>query len=179
VKLTTTRGQQTTMPRNQDIDCLTCGKKTKQGFASLNHARVCAGVQHYLAQDNRALFDDGGREALWQDEEEDPGLEGGILDGTAKSIEEHFDYLDQQGTLDVSQVLRYLGWGRLVVSAKEKEVFLFLRSVEMGGGASDASVRASLDYVRSLGGRGIHLPKTVRTCWKRLEKVRLFVIECL
>jgi hypothetical protein len=79
--------------------------------------------------------------------------------------------LDNRGTLDTSHVLQYLCWGNVQLSPKEREVFRFLRSVEMGGGASTQSARALLDYVHSLGGRGAILPVTVRTCWSIVAKV--------
>jgi hypothetical protein len=89
------------------------------------------------------------------------------------TIEAHFTKLDKQRTLDTKHVLQYTGWGvhNVQLSSKEREVCRFLRSVEMGGGASTGSSRASLNYARSLGGRGGRLPKTVRTCWKVVAKV--------
>ena len=36
----------------------------------------------------------------------------------------------------------------------------------------DEGQKRSLDYAHSLGGRELLLPKTVRTCWDKVQKVR-------
>ena len=87
------------------------------------------------------------------------------------TIGEHFSNLDRDGTLDTEQVLHYANWGKLELTPKELEICRFLRSMEIGGGASDVASRASLEYARSLGGRGLLLPKTVRHCWTTIDKV--------
>jgi hypothetical protein len=108
------------------------------------------------------------------DVEQHPGNEHVV-----KTIAEHLERLGSDGTLDTKQLLRYAEWGQLQLSPTDEEVFRFLRSVEIGGGASDAASRASLDYAQSLGGRGLLLPKTVRTCWKQVQKVKHTIVFML
>jgi hypothetical protein len=106
--------------------------------------------------------------------EVDMDVDGEVVQPVAQpaehTIAEHLERLDSAGTLDTTQLLRYAEWGELELSPTDVEVCKFLRSVEIGGGASDAASRASLDYARSLGGRGSLLPKTVRTCWKKVQQ---------
>ena len=161
------------MRKNPDMQCPTCGKTCQHGFAYLNHARVCVTVREYVedaaARDDAESVDGEGQH------DDDDGVDGeveGMLVGVAKTIEAHLTFLDDAGTLDTSHVLQYLHWGTVRLSKEDLEVCRFLRSIEIGGGSSGVSTRASLDYVRSTGGRGTMLPRTVRSCWARVEKVR-------
>ena len=95
-----------------------------------------------------------------------------VAEPCSGTIAEHLERLGSACILDTKQLLRYAEWGALKLSPTDEEVFRFLRSVEIGGEASDAASRASLDYAHSLGGRGLLLPKTVRTCWDKVRKVR-------
>jgi hypothetical protein len=81
--------------------------------------------------------------------------------------------MERAGTLDLTQVLRYTGWGPVEVSDADIEICRFLRSNEVGGGASNAKSEAALLYAKTLGGRGDLLPKTMKTCWAKVERVRL------
>jgi hypothetical protein len=154
------------MPRNKLIQCETCGKNFGQGYAHMNHTRGCHLVRDiYVDADVVPVEDDGELELVVHDDEERAGNED------QPTVEDHMSTLDRRGTLDTTFMLQYLGWGRLTLNDQEREACLFLRSIEMGGGASTASSRATLDYVHSLGGRGDILPKTVRTCWKLVEDV--------
>ena len=108
--------------------------------------------------DDRDVFTDG-----------DSDASADIVD--QNSVEAHFDHLDAIGTLDTAHVLQYLEWGKVHFSAREIEIFRFLRSKEMGGGASGMATRASLNYAKTLEGRGLLLPVTVRTCWETVSKV--------
>jgi hypothetical protein len=158
------------MPRHRaGITCVTCGRICPQGFAAINHARVCASVGSY---DDAGTHDVDFLDA--EGEEDDAGGVGNAVVPRDHSVEAYLAKLEANGTLDTSQVLGYLGWGHLTLTRKDREVCRFLRSVEQGGGASLNSVRASLDYARSLGGRGSVLPVTVRTCWSKVEKVCSF-----
>ena len=154
------------MPRNGLLQCKTCRKHIRQGWAFLNHAKVCHAYQTYVEQH-------AGYEDVVVDMDVDGGVDHEPVAQVAKeAVAEHLERLSSAGTLDTKQLLRYAEWGELELSPTEEEVFRFLRSVEMGGGGSDAASRASLDYARSLGGRGLLLPKTVRTCWDKVQKVR-------
>jgi hypothetical protein len=155
------------MPRNKLIRCETCRKNIKQGWASWNHAKVCRVLREYVA-DHEALddVDVGVLDDIGDNEEQPVGHQ---VDHT---VEEHLQRLGDACTLDTKQLVRYAEWGELELTPNDEEIFRFLRSVEIGGGASDAASRASLDYAHSLGGRGLLLPKTVRTCWDKVAKVR-------
>ena len=162
------------MPKDRAvIECAACGRGFAQGFATLNHAQVCPGFRD-------ACLDHTDDDLGFHDEAAASNTEGSENETAASSntVQAHFNKLEAAGTLECSHVLQYLGWGKLVLTPKDLEVCRFLRSVEQGGGASAASTRASLDYARSLGGRGELLPKTVRTCWSRLEEVTILHYRC-
>jgi hypothetical protein len=80
--------------------------------------------------------------------------------------------LEDEGTLDVEHMLQYVRWGKVPLADNEVETCKFLRSIESGGGASEAKSQAFLSYAKSLGGRGDLLPKTMETCWKTVSRVR-------
>lgn len=146
--------------------CVTCGREMKQGWAYQNHRKICGVVRTYEA------IDDHMQAAVLEHNEQHghcarvPQL--AFDEGHNLTVEKHFT---ECTTLDTTQVLRYMGWGRLTLSDSELECCRFLRSIEKGGGSSDSSARASLDYARSLGGRGDLLPSTVRTCWTKINEV--------
>jgi hypothetical protein len=164
------------MPRNGLLKCRTCQKPIRQGFAYLNHAKVCHVFRSYMEE--HAAMD----AVVAMDEDVVVAMDGGDMDMDAVgdmvaepcsgTIAEHLERLSSASTLDTKQLLRYAEWGELELSPTDEEVLRFLRSVEIGGGASDAASRASLDYAHSLGGRGLLLPKTVRTCWNKVKQVR-------
>ena len=154
------------MPKNQDIECAACGRLFAQGFATLNHAQVCPGFRddcRDLTDDDVGFHDEGGSADVAEGSEDEAAA-------SSYTVCAHLNKLEAAGTLDCTHLLQYLGWGKVMLTPKDLEVCRFLRSVEQGGGASSSSTRASLDYARSLGGRGDVLPKTVRTCWSRMGK---------
>jgi hypothetical protein len=166
------------MQRNRMIPCILCGDLYSQGFAQINHARTCRVERALFPQANPwdeihgPDFDESSDVST--DGDSDPSEDYVDLN----SVEAHFDLLDELGTLDIEHVLQYLEWGKVELSAREIEVFRFLRSGEMGGGASGMSTRASLDYAKTLEGRGLLLPVTVRTCWAMVSKVSAnYVLE--
>jgi hypothetical protein len=163
------------MPRNKDIKCDTCGRLFAQGFASLNHAEVCTGFRDEvrdLNDDDVGFHDEEGSVADVAEGSEDEAA------ASSYTVSAHLNKLEAAGTLDSTHLLQYLGWGKVSLTPEDLEVCRFLRSVEEGGGASSSSMRSSLDYARSLGGRGDVLPKTVRTCWSRMEKVIIPHYRC-
>jgi hypothetical protein len=98
------------------------------------------------------------------------------------SLEAHFAHLENLGTLDIAHVLQYSTWGRVPVKEAEIEICRFLRSTEIGGGASDGNSQAALAYAKTLGGRGDLLPKMIKTCWAKVDRVRNSVhddVQCL
>ena len=166
------------MQRNRMIPCVRCGDLYSQGWGQISHARSCRVEPPSFPQENP--WDEIHGPDL--DETSDMSTDGDSdpsEDGVdSKSVEAHFDLLDELGTLDIEHVLQYLEWGKVELSAREIEVFRFLRSGEMGGGASGMSTRASLDYAKTLEGRGLLLPVTVRTCWAMVSKVSAnYVLE--
>jgi hypothetical protein len=160
------------MPRNGLLKCRTCQKHIRQGFAYLNHAKVCHVYRTYMEE--HAGYEDVvvAMDAVGDMDMVDGEVHEPVAEPREGTIAEHLERLGSAGTLDTKQLLRYAEWGELELSPTDEEVFRFLRSVEIGGGASDAASRASLDYAHSLGGRGLLLPKTVRTCWDKVRKVR-------
>ena len=105
--------------------------------------------------------------------EDDDDVAGEIVNGDQISIPEHFDRLEELGTLDLAHVMKYSTWGKVHVKKKEVEICRFLRSTEVGGGSSDGKAEAALLYAKTLGGRGNLLPKTLRTCWATVDRISL------
>lgn len=166
------------MRRNAPLHCNVCGKACKQGWSLLNHTKVCGVYRKYM-KEHDALEDHVYDVELDVGMDEEVNVHAAVRPvddpvdtfDRVHTIDEHFSNLDRDGTLDTEQVLHYANWGKLELTPKELEICRFLRSVEIGGGASDAASRASLEYARSLGGRGLLLPKTVRHCWTTIDKV--------
>ena len=159
------------MGRNKKVECASCGRLVQRGFALMNHQKCCFTMTKYLKDKNHYHNED-------YINADDIGVEDALALDDDFSIATHMNVLKRLGTFDTQHLLQYVGWGKLELSAKDLEVCRFLRSVEMGGGASHMSMRANLDYVRSVGGRGDLLPKTIRTCWSIVEKVRYFNSQC-
>ena len=146
------------MPRNQFTVCDVCGQDIKQGWAFQNHRKICFAVREYITIDDHMEAACAQYVANVADYELVPSF---TVEGQLSSSK----------TIDSAHIVRYLGWGRLSMSDTELECCRFLRSIEVGGGSSDGSARASLDYAHTLGGRADLLPTTVRTCWAKVLQV--------
>ena len=166
------------MPRNDVVVCDGCGGSYGQGYDLLNHRKVCKSAFTSTSEHEDSgsgsegegididLFDTDVGEVVIA---VPPNL---VRDGT-NTVDSHLHELDRLGTLDGVAVMKYMGWGRLVLTGKQQEILRFLRSVESGGGSSRVSTYEALKYAKSLGGRGDWLPKTVKSCWSQMLKVRM------
>ena len=175
------------MPRfnvaNPRIVCDGCGAVFARGWGYNQHLQLCEGPP---GSPPERVYDDGFDEDASGNEEEanddaDDGLriegeEGGGREGdptvTKPTMEEHFEYLDERGVYDLQHMLQYQTWGKTPMEDAEVEVCRFLRSNEVGGGSSDGKSTAALRYAKTLGGRGDLLPKTMKTCWATVDRVR-------
>jgi hypothetical protein len=145
------------MPLNRPVPCIRCGQAFNQGWATINHHRVC------IPDDLEAVIQSSD-EAVIQSSDDDANVP--VLD-----LEEYFERLERAGTLDTQHILQYLSWKRRPLTAEILEICKFLRSVECGGGSSDGGALHVLRYAKSLGGSGDLLPKTIDTCWSKISKV--------
>jgi hypothetical protein len=164
--------------------CPTCLAAVGTGFAYKSHMRECTQLGGDGApppQDGRDadgryppyLSDEGGDDGAndvdndtdGDDVANGPGVSAG--DGDIRSCP-LFNHLQNQ---EHRHLDRYLSWGARPLSQKDEEVLRFLAVVDGGGGMSRASGDRVLQYARSMGGRALHLPKRVLTCWDRLERV--------
>jgi hypothetical protein len=69
-------------------------------------------------------------------------------------------------------LLRYWGWGAAPLTTKDREILDFLAVVDGAGGMSTAAAARVLKYVRARGNASVHLPKSMTTCWKHVDRVR-------
>jgi hypothetical protein len=171
--------------------CPTCLAAVGPGFAYKSHVRECtllAGdgapppqdgrdadgrYPPYLSDEGGGMEDDGGDDGandVDNDTDDDdvangPGVSAGDGDIRSSPL---FNHLQNQ---EHRHLDRYLSWGARPLSPKDEEVLRFLAVVDGGGGMSRASGDRVLQYARSMGGRALHLPKRVSTCWDRLERV--------
>jgi hypothetical protein len=157
-------------PFNRRVVCPKCSAVFARGHGYNNHYRSCDGEEPpQTVAEETAEYD------------EDNSMDMTSSDGSSKeedvvqthSIEEHFARMEELGTLDLVHVLQYHKWKKVEVQDNEVEICRFLRSNEVGGGASDGKSQASLLYCKSLGGRGDLLPKTMKTCWATVDRVIL------
>ena len=111
-----------------------------------------------------------------QDDHEDPGIAD--MEQDDADVEQdislhlgHFGHLTERGTLREDSIREYLYWPKRCLKHVEREVIIFLRSLECGQGASMRQTQSSLDYAHLCGGRAALLPRTAKTCWKIVTKV--------
>ena len=111
-----------------------------------------------------------------QDDHEDPDFTE-LEDDDADVEQEislhlgHFGHLSERGTLREDSLREYLYWPKRGLTHPEREVIIFLRSLECGQGASMRQTQSSLDYAHLCGGRAALLPRNAKTCWKIVTKV--------
>ena len=128
-----------------------------------------------------SLSDENTREApveqppdVEQAEEYDPDVEvdgEDALQGDINLHLGHFGHLQERGTLRDDSIGEYLQWSKRAITHVEREVIVFLRSLECGQGASMRQTQSSLDYAHLCGGRAALLPRNAKTCWKIVTKV--------
>jgi hypothetical protein len=146
------------MPVNRPVPCLRCGQAFNQGWATINHQRVC------IPEENEVVHEEDMDHEDVQTSDDDANV-------PSVELEEYIDRLERAGTLDTTHMLQYLSWKRRPLPEEILEICKFLRSVECGGGSSDGGALHVLRYAKSLGGRGDLLPKTIDTCWSKIAKV--------
>jgi hypothetical protein len=165
-------------PHHRRVVCPKCSSVFAQGYGYNKHARYCDGgnnsddsdVLPAEEEDDPTDIDfDLGMDS--SDDEAEGDMEVGHEDEQTTSIEDHLTRMEELGTLDLDHVLYCHKWGKVAVQDNEVEVCRFLRSTEVGGGASNTKSTAALLYAKSLGGRGDLLPKTMKTCWAKVDRV--------
>ena len=164
-------------PRNKRVVCPHCGDVFARGRGFNKHVRFCRGRDGA----SEALPAPRGMEGLEEDDVDMEWADDYVPEADVgeqdHSIAEHFDRLEALGTLDLSHVLHYSQWGKVPVKDDEVEICRFLRSTQLNGGASDGSAQSSLDYARSLEGRADLLPKSIKTCWAKVDRVSSTVLR--
>jgi hypothetical protein len=170
-------------PHHRRVVCPKCSQVFAQGYGYNKYARYCDGGENSDDCDNVLPPEDEDVHSgcdyeeymAANDGEDDQDMEAGHEDEATTSIEDHFTKLEESGTLDLDHVLYCSQWGKVEVQDNEVEICRFLRSTEVGGGASNEKSTAALLYAKSLGGRGDLLPKTMKTCWAKVDRVRLLL----
>ena len=163
--------------RNKRVLCPHCGDVFARGRGFNKHVRSCRGPEEVLdavaAPRVMEGLEENDVEMEWAPNYV-PAADVGTQD---HFIAEHWDRLEALGTLDLSHVLHYSQWGKVPVKDNEVEICRFLRSTQLNGGASDGSAQSSLDYARSLEGRADLLPKSIKTCWAKVDRVSSTVLR--
>ena len=167
-------GMMDTAHSNRRVVCPTCRRPFILGWGYTNHVRSCVTGHQDLTEPNGDDDQNLGanHDVMYDIDSSDSNVEVEEV----YSIEEHQKKLDEEGTLDEDHLTQYTGWSKVDLEPDEVETCKFLRSVETGGGSSEGKSYAALMYAKSLGGRGDLLPKTMRTCWKTVTKVRCCIM---
>ena len=163
-------------PRNKRVMCPHCEDVFARGRGFNKHVRFCLGGSASSEEETAvaAVLEHADNVDMGGD---DDNIAEVAEHEDAHSIADHFDCLEALGTLDLSHVLQYSTWGRTRVKDDVVEICRFLRSTEIGGGSSDGKAQAHLDYAKTLHGRGDLLPKTLKTCWAKVDRARYSVLH--
>ena len=99
--------------------------------------------------------------------EERVNLDGGSCT-ESDALTRHFDNPEHDG------LLRYWGWGAKPLTSRDRQILDFLAVVDGAGGMSTAAGNRVLKYVRGGGSKSKKLPKSIKTCWNHVNRVRTF-----
>ena len=145
--------------------CNECGVIVSAGWGLHNHMRKfhTAGEDQRGAEELHDMNDDAHPN---EDDNEDMDNEDWEHN---PAIEEYLAGLQAAGTLDLDAAMRYKDWGALPYDNRPIETLKFMRAVYAKGGSSTVHAQSILRYCRNAFTRlALCLPKTLRTCWKRI-----------
>jgi len=111
-------------------------------------------------------------------EDDDEGDDDEGDDDTRPSIDAYMSQLDQEGTLDSAHIVRHRA-PRRSISQEERAVIRFLRATETGGGCSRRQVESLLQHARSLGPKGMLLPRGYNKLWQVVQSAHERIMEPL
>jgi hypothetical protein len=173
--LSTNLCRSSTIMKRTASHCPICSQKLGQGFAFINHKRLCTlrikVNQQAQQQDNAQHREE--REAPLEsaahaDDQEDQHQDQDI-------VPEDQDIGPQDPDINpIAQLPQLTQRKRLFrkLSPEVKEAMEFLAMCDTGEGCSREMAQAFLNYHRRKGGPSARLlPKDVRTCWSRVEQV--------
>ncbi len=84
-------------------------------------------------------------------------------------ISQYLDRLDADcQRVDLHHINACRAWGPKRPNASEREQASFLAACDAGVGVSDQHAQSFLNYARTR--EGPWLPKSIKTCWKNVEK---------
>jgi hypothetical protein len=154
--------------------CPICSQNVGQGFAFINHKRLCTlRVKVNQAQQRDTAQHREERQAPLEsaahaDDQEEQHQDQDI-------VPEDQDIGPQDPDIDPMAQLPQLTQRKRLsgkLSPEVKEAMEFFEMCETGEDCSRETLQAFLNYVRQKGGPSARLlPKDVRTCWSRVEQV--------
>ena len=153
--------------------CNACGELVGCGWEFNHHMRVVHGE---WAATHAETDDDNANDEPDDNHDDGPNNNDNVIVNPAAfehspAIADYLALLERQGTLDLESVLKYTGWGELERDFRLTETLKFLRAVYAKAGASSLHSEGILRYVRGTSRRiAFALPKTLRTCWKRVDR---------
>ena len=161
--------------------CNACGEVVGGGWEFVHHMRVVHGEGEAAlaeADDDNGNDDPDGDHDDDPDDDNDEGpnhQNGAIVNPAdiehAPGIADYLDHLERRGTLDIASVMKFTGWGELEPDLSLTETLKFLRAVCAKQGSSNLHSEGILRYVRGTSQHmAFALPKTLRTCWKRVDR---------
>ena len=115
------------------------------------HSHVDINVHNNIVDDHENVNDgeveDDEQEDL-HDEVDERDFEGCLDVAQQRTIVEHYEYLQAEGSFDPRHVLQYMMWGKRKITNPSKiAVFMFLRAVYGGTGASRRQAQGMLDFL--------------------------------
>jgi len=148
--------------------CLVCSQKVGQGFALINHKRLCKSRVNVNPPAQQEVINQQLQELP------DP-LESHAHGDDPEEQHQDQDIVPQDPDIDpMAQLPQLTQRNRLFrkLSPEVKEAMQFLAMCDTGEGCSREMAQAFLKYHRRKGGPSARLlPKDVRTCWSRVEQV--------
>ena len=102
------------------------------------------------------------------DVQSDSGSEVEEMLNPTDNVMEFCNRLDEEGKLDVVHVMQYLNWGNHDTTEAESKLLQFMRAMFCGNGASIRTAQETLNFIHTIEGSSILLPKTLQLCWKSI-----------
>ena len=153
------------------LTCAKCGVACDSRRSLAKHQMHC---RNRAGHEGATQHDHG--DVGYDDEGVDNGEVGRV--DSRPSIDAYMSQLDQQGTLDSAFIVRHRA-PRRSISNEERAVIRFLRATETGGGCSRRQVESLLQHARTLGPKGMLLPRGYNKLWQIVESAHERIIEPL
>ena len=183
-----------------EFPCALCGRRFDADRGRAQHSRRCTGAvpvfacakcgvpydsRRSLARHEMHCRRRAGHKGATQHDHgdvryDDEGVNHGEVGrvDVRPSIDAYMSLLDRQGTLDSAFIVRHRA-PRTSISNEERAVIRFLRATETGGGCSRRQVESLLEHARTLGPKGMMLPRGYNKLWQIVQSAHERLVEPL